>query len=298
LLVFLDWLTALPLSQHWGPAPKDAGNDGADEKDDEMDVDETDYLPVAAAAAAGPVRRKEKKGMDFSRWWEFAGGAPPKRTQGKPAQVKIQSLQKVDAGAMNSKVGVSVASKKELAGGGMLLDSADSMVVTSSAALVTDVAPKKQIAQVESRGETKPVVVRDVVSEGDGMELDGQQSSMEAEINAENMARLAEMTAGEIAEAQEEILNRMDPKLVEMLRRRAREKSGEKKGGDRDKVQKNSGPGKAAKATPGGWLTAGEHSGHSWKAWSDRVERIRSCRFSLEGAILGFLSHQEQQDGT
>jgi RNA polymerase II-associated protein 1 len=144
LLVLLNCLIALPLSQHWGPAPKDAGNDGADEKDDEMDVDETDYLPVVAAAAAGPVRRKEKKGMDFSRWREFAGGAPPKRTQGKPAQVKIQSLQKVDAGAMTYKVGVSVASKRELAGGGMPLDSAGSMGVTSAAALVTGVAPKKQ----------------------------------------------------------------------------------------------------------------------------------------------------------
>jgi RNA polymerase II-associated protein 1 len=79
------------------------------------------------------------------------------------------------------------------------------------------------------------------------MELDGQQSSMEAEINVENMARHTEMTAGEIAEAQEEILNKMDPKLVEMLRRRAREKSGGKKSRDRDKVQINSGPGKAAK---------------------------------------------------
>jgi hypothetical protein len=39
----------------------------------------------------------------------------------------------------------------------------------------------------------------------------------------------------------------MDPKLVEMLRRRAREKSGGKKSRDRDKVQINSGPGKAAK---------------------------------------------------
>ncbi|GJM98116.1 hypothetical protein PR202_ga15093 [Eleusine coracana subsp. coracana] len=281
---------------HWGPASKDAGNDGADEEDDEMDVDETDYLPVAAAAA-GPVRRKEKKGMDFSRWREIVGDAPPKRTQGKPAQVKKQITQKVNAGTMTSKVGGAAAGKRELEEGGMRLDSGDARGISSTAGLVTDVAPKKQTVQIQSRDAIKAGVVRDMALRGDHMELDAGESSIEAEINAENMARLAEMSAGEIAEAQAEILNRMDPKLVELLRRRGREKSGGKKGGDRDKGQKNSGPGKAAKATPGDWLTAGEHSGHSWKAWSDRVERIRSCRFSLEGEILGFQSYQEQQDG-
>ncbi|GJN38696.1 hypothetical protein PR202_gb27761 [Eleusine coracana subsp. coracana] len=283
---------------HWGPAPKDAGNDGADEEDDEMDVDEMDYLPVAAAAAAaGPVRRKEKKGMDFSRWREIVGDAPPKRTQGKPAQLKKQIMQKVNAGTTTSKVGAAAAGKRELEEGGMRLHSGDARGVSSTAGLVTDVAPKKQMVQVQSRDAIKAGVVRDMTLRGDHMELDAGESLVEAEINAENMARLAEMSAGEIAEAQAEILNRMDPKLVELLRRRGKEKSGGKKGGDRDKGQKNSGPGKAAKATPGDWLTAGEHGGHSWKAWSDRVERIRSCRFSLEGEILGFQSHQEQQDG-
>jgi RNA polymerase II-associated protein 1 len=262
-----------------------------------MDVDETDYLSVVAAAAAGRVRRKEKKGMDFSRWQEFVGDAPPKWAQGKPAQVKKQNIQKVDAGAATSKVGAAVAGRRELEGVGMLLDSSDARRVSSAAALVTDVALKKQIVQVQSRDETKASVVSDVSLREDDMDLDGAQPSMEAEINAENMSRLAEMSAGEIAEAQEEILNRMDPKLVEMLKHRGKEKSGEKKGGDRDKGWKNSGPSKAAKAIPGDWSTAGEYSGQSWKAWSDRVERIRSCRFSLEGEILGFQSQQEQQDG-
>ncbi|TVU07951.1 hypothetical protein EJB05_41329, partial [Eragrostis curvula] len=281
---------------HWGPATKDAGMDGAEEEGDDMDEDETDYLPVAAAFAAGPVKRKEKKGMDFSQWREFVGDAPPKQTQGKPAQAKKQSTQKVDAGVVTSKV-APVAGKRELEGSGMQLDSGNVRGVSSAAALVTDVAPKKPMSQVQSREEMKAGLVRGVASRGDDMELDGGQSSIEVEINAENMARLAEMSAGEIAEAQADILNRMDPKLVEMLKRRGREKSTGKKGGAKDKGQKSSGPGKAAKVTPGDWLTVGEHSGHSWKAWSDRVERIRSCRFSLEGEILGFQSHQEQQDG-
>ena len=118
------------------------------------------------------------------------------------------------------------------------------------------------------------------------------------EINAENMARLAGMPAWEIAEEQADIINKMNPALVEMLRRRGWEKSGGTKGAGKDKGTENPGPQKAKGATPGDWLMAGEHSGRSWKAWSGRVERIRSCRFTLDGDILGFQSSQEQQDGT
>jgi RNA polymerase II-associated protein 1 len=65
----------------------------------------------------------------------------------------------------------------------------------------------------------------------------------------------------------------------------------------KDKGLKNSGLQKNKRATPGDWLTAGEHTGHSWKVWSERVELIRSCRFTLDGDILGFQSSHEQQDG-
>jgi hypothetical protein len=113
-------------------------------------------------------------------------------------------------------------------GGGILLDSSDARRVSSVAALVTDVAIMKQLVQIQSRDETKASVVRDVSLRGDDMDLDGGQLSMEVKINIEKMARLAEMFA-----AHEEILNRTDPKLVEMLNRRGREKSREKKGADR-----------------------------------------------------------------
>lgn len=146
--------------------------------------------------------------------------------------------------------------------------------------------------QVDARDDVRNVELR-----GEGMESDNGEPSLTAEINAENMARLAGMSAGEIAEAQAEILNRMDPAFVEMLKRRGKEKSGSRKDGGKGKGGGISGPGKISKAMPGEWLSAGEHSGHTWKAWSERVERIRSCRFTLEGDILGFQSCQEQQHG-
>ncbi|XP_062229085.1 transcriptional elongation regulator MINIYO [Phragmites australis] len=282
---------------HWGPAAKDAGKGAGEEEDDEMDMDETDYQSVVVAAA-GPVRRKERKGMDFSQWREFVDDTPPKRRQGKPAQEKKQSAQKTHVGAMTSKVDDAAAGERELEEGGMQLYSGNSREVSGAAALVSDMVSKKLMTKVELRGEmSKAGEVRDATLRGEGMELDGGELSIEAEINAENMARLAGMSAGEIAEAQADIMNKMNPALVEMLRRRGREKSGDTKGVSRDKGQESSGSQKATRATPGDWLTAGEHSGNSWKAWSERVEHIRSCRFTLDGDILGFQSSLEKQDG-
>ncbi|AQL04127.1 transcriptional elongation regulator MINIYO isoform X2 [Zea mays] len=282
---------------HWVPLVKDAPKDETADNDDEMDMDETDYHPVAAAAA-GPVRRKEKKGMDFSRWREFVGDAPPKRRQGKPVQAKKQSDQRIDAGAVASKVGGVAAEGRGLEGGAMRLDSGNASEGPGPVLLVSDVVSKKPMSQVESRDElVNTSEARNLASQAESMDLDGRESSMEAEISAENMARLAGMSAGEIAEAQADIVNKLNPALLEMLRRRGREKSGGTKDVGKDKGLKNSGLQKNKRATPGDWLTAGEHTGHSWKVWSERVERIRSCRFTLDGDILGFQSSHEQQDG-
>ena len=277
---------------------KGAGKDGDEEEDAEMDTDETDYQQVVSAAA-GPVRRKEKKGMDFSRWREFVGDAPPKQRQGKPAQAKKQSELKIDAGAVTSNVGAASVGVRELEGGAMQINSGHAREGPGAGIPVSEVVSKKPMNQAESRVElVRPGEVRNSASQGERMELDSGESSMEAEINAENMARLAGMSAGEIAEAQADIVNKMNPALVEMLRRRGREKSGGTKGAGKEKGMENPGLQKAKRATPGDWLMAGEHSGRSWKSWSERVERIRSCRFTLDGDILGFQSSQEQQDGT
>ncbi|KAJ1259672.1 hypothetical protein BS78_10G173800 [Paspalum vaginatum] len=282
---------------HWGPTAKDAGKDGDGDEEDEMDTDEMDYQQ-AAATAAGPVRRKEKKGMDFSRWREFVGDAPPKRRQGKPVHAKKQSERKIDAEAVTSKLGAVAAGGRELDGCAMQLDSGDASEGSGATLSVSDVVPKKPTEHAESRVElVKADEIRNAALKGESMKLDGGESSIQAEINAENMARLAGMSADEIAEAQADIVNKMNPALVEMLRHRGREKSGGKKGVINDKCQENSGPRRAKRATPGDWLTIGEHSGHSWKAWSERVEQIRSCRFTLDGDILGFQYSHEQQDG-
>jgi hypothetical protein len=267
---------------------KDADKEGGDEEDYGMDVDEMDYQP--AAAVAGPVRRKEKKGMDFSRWREFiADDTPPKRRQGKR-----DSTQRIGPAVAARTVGGQVG-ERGLGGDAMELDGGHGRKALAATGLVSDVLPKKPL----NAGDALMMEGGAGVAElrGEGMQLDDGEPSVEAEINAENTARLAGMSAEEIAEAQADILNRMDPALVEILRRRGREKSGGRKDVGKDKSRHTSGTGKTARAVPGDHLTAAEQSAYSWKAWSERVERIRLCRFALDGDILGFESSPEQQDG-
>lgn len=270
---------------------KDAYKEKGEVEDYGMDVDEVDYQPMATVA--GPIRRKEKKGMDFSRWREFmADDVPPKRRQAKK-----NSTQRIDPGIVAEKVDVSVG-ERALGGDGMELDGGNAKDELGVTTLVSDVLPRKPEKRVDAgdllmlEGEAGVAEMR-----GEGMQLDDGEPSVAAEINAENIARLAEMSTEEIAEAQADILNRLDPTLVEILKRRGKEKSGGRKDGVKDKGGEISEPGKTARATPGARLVVGEHNGYSWKAWSERVERIRLCRFTLNGDILGFQSCQEQQDG-
>ncbi|XP_015694222.2 transcriptional elongation regulator MINIYO [Oryza brachyantha] len=281
---------------HWNPPTRDASMADGEDDEEAMDANEMDYQPVAIAA--GPVKRKEKKGMDFSRWREFiADDAPPKRRQAKQLQPKKHTVQKIDSEIVASTVG-GAAREKVPGGTGMQLEFGNGKEELGGDAVMSDVASRKAMKQVDAKDDVRNVGrSRDVELRGEGVELDSREPSLAAEINAENMSRLAGMSAGEIAEAQAEILNRMNPSLVEMLKRRGREKSGSRNDGAKAKGGEISGPGKISKAMPEEWLSAGEHSGHSWKVWSERVERIRSCRFTLEGDILGFQSSQEQLDG-
>jgi hypothetical protein len=224
--------------------------------------------------------------MDFSRWREFiADDTPPKRRQGKK-----DGTRKIGPAVGAQTVGVQVG-ERGLGEDAMELDGGHGR----KAGLVSDVLPKKPLSAGDAltmEGGAGSAELR-----GEGMQLDDGEPSIEAEINAENAARLAGMSAEEIAEAQADILNRMDPALVEILRRRGREKSGGRKDVGKDKSRHTSGTGKTARAIPVDHLTAAEQSAYSWKAWSERVERIRLCRFALDGGILGFESSPEQQHG-
>ncbi|KAA3465497.1 transcriptional elongation regulator MINIYO [Gossypium australe] len=138
--------------------------------------------------------------------------------------------------------------------------------------------------------------------------------SLESEIDAENRARLGNMSPEEIKEAQAEILLKMDPALLNLLKKRGQEKlkkqidthsnqAAESQLGIRCENQSNN----AMKApnidsnnptvtTSSNFTKSGldngvkqnvdSASGSLWDAWSQRVEAVRELRFSLDGTVV------------
>ncbi|XVF67994.1 hypothetical protein PTKIN_Ptkin10aG0166800 [Pterospermum kingtungense] len=147
--------------------------------------------------------------------------------------------------------------------------------------------------------------------------LGNQQGSMSlaSEIDAENRSRLANMSHEEIAQAQAEIMEKMDPSLLNLLKKRGQEKLKKQKhpgsnlaanselgitcenqskmaincpnieSNDSQKMTTNS------NITKSGFDNVLEQnvdplSDSLWNAWSQRVEAVRELRFSLDGAIV------------
>ncbi|KAF5727128.1 putative RNA polymerase II-associated protein 1 [Tripterygium wilfordii] len=104
-------------------------------------------------------------------------------------------------------------------------------------------------------------------------ELGNEQKpiSLESEIDSENRSRLQNMSAEEIAEARAEIMEKMDPALLNLLKRRGEEKL---------KKQKSS----RADMAIGKKLD--QFSGNTRDVWTERVEAVRELRFSLDGDVI------------
>nr|XP_016469234.1 PREDICTED: transcriptional elongation regulator MINIYO [Nicotiana tabacum] len=133
----------------------------------------------------------------------------------------------------------------------------------------------------------------------DSEEVEGRHnaSNLESQIDAENRAQLAKMSADEIAEAQAELLAKLSPAVLEALKRKGQEKlkreksyrsgshlSGEK-GSLLDRMKNETSQGTQKKNveddTPK--LNA---STSVWDEWSKRVESVRELRFSFDGNIV------------
>lgn len=216
--------------------------------------EENDADYESASSFANPIERKKKKGLDFGRWKEVVN-SDERKPQLRKKEAKIAATKKV--------VPVpGVEKEPEIEGESRNLAAA----CTSS---------------------TNGVVRSE--REQDMLVSDGEQQTLIDEIEAENIARLSEMSTDEIAMAQAEITEKMDPELLEMLKKRARNKLGKKKGtGEQIEGSKRSKTG----ASIGDWTPSGEVSNKSWKAWSERVEKVRELRFALDGSVVDVGSDQ------
>uniref|UniRef100_A0A6V7QRL3 Transcriptional elongation regulator MINIYO n=1 Tax=Ananas comosus var. bracteatus TaxID=296719 RepID=A0A6V7QRL3_ANACO len=134
---------------------------------------------------------------------------------------------------------------------------------------------------------------------------DGGATSLMGDIHAENVARLADMSTDEISEARAEIMEKMNPSLIEMLKKRGRQKLEKKQVAkperkkEEEKLESTrpAGNGKTSRSKAGDWIPYGVESSHSWKVWSERVERVRLFRFSLDGNLLEIESSPQPCDG-
>ncbi|KAG0454691.1 hypothetical protein HPP92_023983 [Vanilla planifolia] len=204
---------------HWNPLH------GAPEPEDEElveDMDQTDYAPLSTSAS--PIERKQKKCMDFSRWRDFnpSGDSAASHIESKgsrPAEEKKKILSTIATPD-------SVKEFTELQQG--KLDSALSVKKARFGSFLGRGAAVRELSIGYEATEPVVSVGRefDTFPEEKLMtRYDGQvfESTMD-DIHMENLARLRQMSAEEITEAQTEIIEKMKPAIIDMLKRRGSKK--------------------------------------------------------------------------
>lgn len=302
--------------QHWAPLNSKRGHDRADDDDDndvgdEEDIEFAEFEKVAAFA--NPVQRRKKKGMDFRKWKEISqddNSSPGKELE---EDVSISSqTRKVDA-----KLPVDNSN-------GGFINSTTTMEFDTSNKV--DHREKVKHAKInDNKKENDFVPERDHILSGritdknsgysfNTIGSEHESTSLESEIDAENQARIKQMSAEEIAEAQFEIMEKINPALLKKLQKRGQEKL--KKGSilksevgtaaesvnghvqstqDTKRLHTEADIPHTVMALPSekqlddenvNTKTSTTSSSGPWNAWSSRVEAIRELRFSLAGDVV------------
>lgn len=223
-------------------------------EDDEME-EENDADYELASSFANPIERRKKKSLDFSRWKEVMN-----------SDEKKPQLKKKEAKFARKKV-VAVPGVEEMEP--EIERESRNLAAASTSSTIGVVCSAREQEMLVPEAREKPTLMD--------------------EIEAENLARLSEMSTDEIAEAQAEIMEKMDPALLEMLKKRGRNKLVTKIGtGGHVEGSKRLKTG----ASSGERMPPGEVSNKLWKAWSERVEKVRELRFALDGSVVDVGSDQ------
>uniref|UniRef100_A0A5B7BRB8 Transcriptional elongation regulator MINIYO n=1 Tax=Davidia involucrata TaxID=16924 RepID=A0A5B7BRB8_DAVIN len=333
---------------HWAPKANENSRAGGGEDDyDEGDGEDeglAEFDPIAVFA--NPVQRKQKKGLDFSRWRELItsdnssvcqkkdgekhllvefnecgkvgevtdlsdkinshndaknGALSQKMLPNDNAKAKDVNMEEMDPALLEEMSGNAIAEISEEKGPGLL-----------------EVSKKQKLVDTEKQNTSTSHITSFPTSNNLGNEQGSV--SLESQIDAENYARLQRMSTDEIAEAQAEILEKMNPALIEALRKRGQDKLKNQKSsssssdmaikGRVDYIQDDK---KWTKDTNGSLLSesdishkltptasqdtqSGEDynavgnlkpgSSSLWDTWSERVEAVRELRFSFDGNVI------------
>ncbi|PIA29792.1 hypothetical protein AQUCO_05800102v1 [Aquilegia coerulea] len=271
---------------HWTPISVNREMDVDDEGVD-YDQDE-DFAFNPIAKFANPIKRKQKKNLDFSKWKELVSqGNQLERDEGMENVENIHNGRKVEHIDNSMDIEVKEVNREPAI-------SKDNTRVDES------------MHDLDSRHEVRIPQERD-------------EMSLQSQIDAENRAHLQQMSTEEIVEAQSEILEKMKPGLIEILKKRGRNKLGSKPKTVTSDVENGSQLGTSYKENPinqhmesniqledpktqhiselkssnitddvaitGGMKTL-DATSNKWSAWSRRVEAVKTLRFSLDGNVL------------
>ncbi|GAB4853111.1 hypothetical protein Ancab_017295 [Ancistrocladus abbreviatus] len=345
---------------HWAPKVNEfrgVGNDD-DQDEEEEDNDTTNYHPIAEFAK--PIKRKKKKGLDLRKWRELLPSNNPSISSKEGNNSVISGLlmqnakgEAIEISSQKSKCDVpSLATisthftegKEEMGAetsthsvgsiSALKLDGFDESSRTTinyngdSESRNGTELQKMSSDDAEMRNDELTLIDKPKTWERDtalslmssGFGYEEAHMSIESQIDAENLALLQKMSRAEVAEAEAEVREKLNPRLLDFLQKRGQQKL---------EKQRNSGLGSAAnnghghggmqvdknliQDEKGSLVTESIKSPSAmnitmqnsekrpdkitvqklsssaqilWDAWSERVEAVRDLRFSLDGNVV------------
>ncbi|KAM1483174.1 hypothetical protein TB2_034606 [Malus domestica] len=287
---------------HWGPVnSKLGGEEDGGEGDDKDDEDVMDFEHIRDFVIR--VERKKKKDMDFSKWAEKELDDNSSRTLRETMEFSTRKIESNKLHSRQKNEHVSALGNSKIEQEFVLGNSKSEQesVLGNSKSEQESVFNNMEI-EADMNANSMPDNIRNE---------QGGSVSLEAQIDEENHAGLQGMSADEIEEAQAEMMGRLDPALLQVLKRRGEEKLRKQRSPSSDNNEpkasssSNSGPSHVAtKITSNDTQTSvkdrleqnsGKASGSLWNAWSERVQAVRDLRFSLDGTVIINGFHQISQ---
>lgn len=305
------------------------------EDDVEEDEDIVDY--GLAAPLARPMKKTEKKGLDFSRWRELVDGkqstSSSKVKQNHESAVVPKTVDKGMGNAVEAPAAAAELCLKRKETESIFLPVTDTSIsrvesrkIRADFNLDSSEREERKQGEIEYQSVRQPTAM-DVENESlDSTVQHRGKFSMMEDINAENLIRLAQMSPQEIADTQAEIMEKMDPTILAMLKKRGQDKRrnmkaapAEEKGKaslnganlverakssyreeaakferseipqdaeNRQSETTTSSQKKESSAINNEWVPSGVRDSESWKSWCERVEKVRSLRFTLDGNVI------------
>ncbi|GMH18122.1 hypothetical protein Nepgr_019963 [Nepenthes gracilis] len=338
---------------HWAPIVgefRGVNDENNEEEEEEEDNDTINYGAIANFAQ--PIVRKKKKGLDLSKWRDLIPSNKVSNSLKKAEQesmtlgmLKLQGngeAMKISCEKSKSNkpcLETRIEEKSALAIDAMELDrfgkpssiasnnnggfklnndwsgstEEDSMSTSHDGKVLQIMSPDISVRKGELTLHRPIMQERDISSSF-------ASSSLESQIDAENHALLQKMSPDQIAEAQAEIRDKINPKLLKLLKKRGEEKlrkqsssvldSSAKSGVGTDDMQVDEHLNQDEKVSlvlesdtsslamidalqdkvksSDGNLVGNlcPPVGSLWDAWSKRVEAVRDLRFSLDGNVV------------